>query len=535
MENRHLLQRLGLAACLAFCVPEAPAATALTPPDLGTVAIARTDSGLPDDWYRQGPFMEILVRSYQDSNNDGIGDLRGLISRLDYLQALGIRGIWLMPIYPSADHDHGYAVVNYRDIEPAFGTLADFDTLLREAHRRGIGVILDYVMNHSASTHPLFIASQQPDSPWRSLYVWETVKPEGWNAYGGDPWHAAAGAWYYSAFDRSMPDFNFKNPQALNFHLDNLKFWLNRGVDGFRFDAAGALVENGPLQWENQPQNHAILHQIHGLLAQYGKRYMVAEAPSAPVEFSAADSAGSAFAFGLQSAILSSVNHGRTMPELLDYLNTRPVEHMGTFLSNHDSFAGSRVSHQLAGDETDYRLAATTLLTLPGIPFIYYGEEIGQDLSSGVQYEDQALRGPMSWDAGNGFSTHTPYRPAADNRATHNVAVEDGNPASLLNAYRALIHLRSATPALARGDFRALSAADAPMLAFVRHLGDSRALVAINYASAPARIALDAGTAAIAWQPGYPRTGPSPLVVRDGVVWLELPARQAVVLTAAAH
>ncbi|WP_051229453.1 alpha-amylase family glycosyl hydrolase [Paludibacterium yongneupense] len=532
MDSRNFLQRMGLAACLSFCVAEAPAdSSGAMPPDVGPVAVIRNDSGLAADWFRQGPFMEILVRSYQDSNNDGIGDLRGLISRLDYLQALGIRGIWLMPIYPSADHDHGYAVVNYRGIDPDFGTLADFDTLLREAHRRGIGVILDYVMNHSAATHPLFIDSQRPDSPWRSLYVWESAKPQGWNAYGGDPWHAAAGAWYYSAFDTSMPDFNFKNPQALDFHLNNLKFWLNRGVDGFRFDAAGALVENGPLEWENQPQNHAILHQIKNLLAQYGKRYMVAEAPGAPSEFSAPDSAGSAFAFGLQSAIIESVTHGRAMPALLDYLKTHPVAQMGTFLSNHDTFAGARVFRQLDGDEADYRMAAATLLTLPGIPFIYYGEEIGQGMSPGVHYDDQALRGPMSWDAGNGFSSHAPYRPPADNKATYNVAQEQNDPASLLSHYRTLIRLRADVAALAEGDFKLLSAADAPMLVFLRSRGDSQALVAINYSGTSARFTLEPELATRTWKTAYPASGRQRYAPNGSIKWIDVRAREAVVLT----
>jgi glycosidase len=275
------------------------------------------------------------------------------------------------------------------------------------------------------------------------------------------------------------------------------------------------------------------MHKIQDLMAQYGKRYMVAEAPGAPAEFAAADSAGSAFAFGLQHAILESVNLGRAMPDLMDYLHNYPVERMGTFLSNHDNFAGARVFRQLDGDETDYRQAATTLLTLPGIPFIYYGEEIGQGMSAGVQYDDQALRGPMSWDSsGKGFSDQPPYRPLAGNREHFNVESEQGNPSSLLAHYTAMIHLRGAVAALRDGDFKPLTGADAPMLVFVRTQGDSRALVAINYASTPSRVALDATQAGIDWHAAYPQGSAVPLAVRDGVTWIEVAARQSVVLTA---
>ncbi|HSM98427.1 MAG TPA: alpha-amylase family glycosyl hydrolase, partial [Gallionella sp.] len=245
---------------------------AAAPVDVGPVRVAAHDSGLAPDWPQRAVFMEILVRAYQDSNGDGVGDIPGLIQRLDYLKTLGINALWLLPVYPSADHDHGYAVTNYRDIDPEFGSLADFDRLLKEAHRRGIAIILDYVINHSADSHPLFqSANTDPRSPWRDWYVWSANKPEGWTTYGGDPWHAGRSGFYYGAFSPQMPDFNFRNPAVLDFHLNNLKFWLNRGVDGFRFDAVGALVENGPLAWENQPENHLIMTRIHALLDQYGK------------------------------------------------------------------------------------------------------------------------------------------------------------------------------------------------------------------------------------------------------------------------
>lgn len=495
----------GILATVAGLQLGATAEAAATIPDLGPVSIERHDSGLPADWASKAVFMEILVRSYQDSNGDGIGDLPGLTRRLDYLQSLGIGALWLLPIYPSADHDHGYAVANYRDVAPEFGTLADLDRLVQEAHRRGIAVILDYVINHSADSHPLFEAARNnPASPWRDWYVWSAEKPQGWTTYGGDPWHAGAGGYYYAAFSPMMPDFNFRNPAVLDFHLNNLKFWLNRGIDGFRFDAVGALVENGPLAWENQPENHRIMASIRALLDQYGKRYMVAEVPGAPAEFTAADSAGSAFAFGLQHEIIKSSQLGRVQAGLLDYFKNNPVARMATFLSNHDSFAGARLAQQFDGDEAAYRLAAATLLTLPGIPFLYYGEEIGQGPSEAVPYEDQRLRGPMSWDGkGASFSSAVPFRPLAVNAQSHNVADEEREADSLLNSYRALIHLRKAEPALSIGKLQLLSSDDDPALVFERRLDGQRLWVAINYAGTETRLSLPAGR----WEQLYPAAG----------------------------
>ncbi|EEG07061.1 alpha-amylase family glycosyl hydrolase [Pseudogulbenkiania ferrooxidans] len=505
MKPSTLKKAAGVLAAVAGLQMAAPAGAAASMPgmpDLGPVAIERHDSGLPADWMRKSVFMEILVRAYQDSNGDGVGDLPGLIRRLDYLKSLGVGALWLLPIYPSADRDHGYAVTNYRDVAPEFGSLADLDRLVQEAHRRGIAVILDYVINHSADSLPLFEAAKaDPASPWRDWYVWSAAKPEGWTTYGGDPWHAGAGGYYYAAFSPQMPDFNFHNPAVLEFHLNNLKFWLNRGIDGFRFDAVGALVENGPLAWENQPENLRIMASIRALVEQYGKRYMVAEVPGAPAEFAAADSAGSAFAFGLQHEIVKSAQLGRVQPGLLDYLKHNPVERMGTFLANHDSFAGARLAQQFDGDEAANELAAATLLTLPGIPFLYYGEEIGQGPSEAVQYEDQRLRGPMSWDgSGAGFSAGKPFRPLADNAQSHNVASEDGRADSLLNRYRALIRLRREQPALSIGTLQLLSNDDDPALVFERSLEKQRLLVAINYSSGEVPLKLPAGR----WRPVHP-------------------------------
>ncbi len=496
--------------------PIAHAATAAAAPaplstDIGPVEIVKRDSGLPPAWERHGVFVEIFVRAYQDSNGDGVGDLNGVTQRLDYLRDLGVTGIWLMPIFRSEDHDHGYAVANYREIEPAYGTLADLDRLLAEAHKRGIGVIVDYVMNHSSSSHPVFEdAYDHRQSAYADWYIFKTEPQKGWNSFDGDPWREAGPRWYYGAFTADMPDFNLRNPAVVDFHLDNLKFWLNRGVDGFRFDAVGVLIENGSIGWENQPENHVLMERVQDLLAQYGQRTMVCEAPSDPAAFAQASSCGSAFAFGLQKHILRSVRMGRLMPDVPYMLRTMPIDHMGTFLANHDTFAGTRLFQQLQGDEASYRIAAASLLTLPGRPFIYYGEEIGLAQSPVASGGDPALRGPMSWSAEHnaGFTTaEKPFRPNVDNWRTHNVAVEQANPASLLNWYKALITLRKAKPALADGSFTNLSKDDDPIFAFVREREGQRILVAINYASRDATLSLPADFNAESWTPVFPQGG----------------------------
>jgi glycosidase len=230
--------------------------------------------------------MEIYVRGYKDSDGDGKGDLQGLISKLDYLQDLGVKGIWLMPVTDSADKDHGYAVKNYRSIETDYGTSADFEQLLAQAHARGIGVIMDYVINHSSSEHPLF---KNAASSARPFYVWEASKPTGWRIYGADPWYSIVNTtgYYFAGFGSGMPDFNLTNTAAVSFHHDNLRFWLNKGVDGMRFDAVGNLVENGAGAWEVQPQNHTVMRDVQQLVQSYNQRYLVCEAPAASQAFAA--------------------------------------------------------------------------------------------------------------------------------------------------------------------------------------------------------------------------------------------------------
>jgi glycosidase len=463
-------------------------ATSLPAVDVSRVAAADPGSTLPAGW-QQGAFMEIFVRSFKDSDGDGIGDLRGLISQLDYLRDLGITGLWLMPVTKSQDGDHGYAVADYRDIESDYGTLADLDELLRQAHARGIGVILDYVMNHSAAQHPLFAnAASGADNAYRDWYVWQSPKPSGWNIYGNNPWYSRGGSNYFAAFWDQMPDFNLRNAAVAAWHQDNLRFWLNRGVDGFRFDAVGHLFENGANAWENQPENYTLLAGTRTMMNGYANRFLVCEGPSDPVGYTGV--CGSAFAFNNTGNIIAAAKGDlAAVRRAADFHKTAPAG-ISTMLSNHDSFAGQRAYDQFGGNLAQYKLAAATYLLQPGTPFIYYGEEIG--MAGGNLSGDPKLRTPMSW-AGNtanaGFTTGAPYRSLSANVAGFNVAAQQADPDSLLAHYKQMLALRRANPSIARGSYDNV-AVDGSVMSFERRLGSERTLVAINYGSSGATASL---------------------------------------------
>lgn len=493
---------LALAVALAACGGAAPGL------DLDTTPIAAADPGstLPADW-QHGTFIEIYVRAYQDSNGDGIGDLPGVTQRLDYLRDLGVTGIWLMPITRSQDHDHGYAVTDYRDVEEAYGGLAALDELIAAAHARGIGVIIDYVVNHSAASHPAFARSRASTSPFRSWYLWRAQKPQGWRIYGNDPWHASGGSFYFAVFGGDMPDFDLTDPAALEFHHDNLRFWLNRGVDGFRFDAVGNLIEHGADAWEAQPENRAVMAEIRRLLEGYARRYLVCEAPADPAGFAADSACGSAFAFGHQGELIKAARGEPAAIQAIASHGAAASPAIATFLSNHDSFAGQRVFDQLGGDLAQYRLAAATYLLSPGIPFVYYGEEIG--MAGITSAGDPGLRTPMSWTGDGrtaGFTTGAPFRALSPNARTHNVAAEASDPSSLLAFYRAMIGLRRARPSIARGGYEAPAVAGR-VLSFRRVLGAERALIVINYGTDPAVASVVELPAGARFAAAYPSDG----------------------------
>ncbi len=492
MPTMHRVRKIAVltaVAALAGCGggggSSGAAAESLPTVDVSAVASADPGSTLPAAW-QHGPFAEIYVRGYQDSNGDGIGDLRGLISRLDYLKALGVTGLWLMPVTNSQDHDHGYAVVDYRGIESDYGSLADFDELLKQAHARGIGVIVDYVINHSAYQNPLFTHSRAAaDNPYRDWYIWQTSAPSGWNIYGNNPWYGASNGAYFAGFWSQMPDFNLRNTAVLNYHRDSLRFWLDRGVDGFRFDAVGNLVENGPSAWENQPEDAQVMGQMHQVVAAYANRWMVCEAPGLPQRYAAGDACGASFAFGHQSDIVNAAKgNASAVAAVANYFVGAPSG-MATLVSNHDAFAGQRLWDQVSGDLAQYRLAAATYLLQPGTPFIYYGEEIGLAGAASLS-GDWKLRTPMSWSADAstaGFTSGTPFRALSANAVTHNVAAQQADPSSLLSFYKNVIALRKSRASLARGGYAGANA-NAQVMSFRRVLDAEQTLVLFNYGSA---------------------------------------------------
>ncbi len=470
--------------------------------DLSPVTLQSGVSSLPADWAKGAVFIEIYVRGYKDSNGDGIGDFKGLTSQLDYLKALGIQGIWLMPVNQSQDHDHGYAVTDYRKLEPDYGSEADFREFLKQAHARGIGVIMDYVINHSAYQNPLFLDSKNRLNDKRDWYIWADHNPDWYNWNNSETWHRAKPRrdYYYGVFWEQMPDFNLRNPAVLAYHHDNLRYWMNRGVDGFRFDAVNQLIENGKEAYQSQPENKVVMQGIQQVVTKSSpNHFMVCEEPTKPADAAQPDYCGSAFAFGFNDAVRETVSSGQVTGQLMRILKTYPLQRMGLLLGNHDSYAGKRLIEAFNGDEARYRLAAATLLTLPGQPFIYYGEEIGMGTSQGNQ-DDWGLRAPMSWTAEGGFSSNPQvFRAPANNLAKYNAKDQMAQPDSLWHFYQQLISLRKAHPALRYGDVQVLSHQHA--LAFVRHAEKETVLVVLNYDTASTSLTLPTGKPNSHWRP----------------------------------
>ena len=461
---------------------------AAQPVDLRRVEAHDPGSSLADGW-QHGAFMEIFVRGYRDSDGDGVGDLRGVTQSLDYLQKLGIKGIWLMPITDSADHDHGYATTDFRHIDPQYGTLADFDTLIKEAHARGIGIIMDYVINHSAAQHPMFeSASRGPDHAFRDWFVWQDIAPMGWNIWGKDPWTQTSNGAYFGTFGAHMPDFNFRNPAVIQYHQDSLRYWLNRGLDGYRLDAVPHLIENNARDWNDQPESRQLTGELKNLINAYSKRTTVCEATAKPQDYAKPDLCGSSFAFGHQYELIKAAKGDvKAIEKVAQYFVTAPAS-MATFLSNHDLFAGKRAWDQFAGNEAQYRLAAASYLLQPGTPFIYYGEEIGLAGALGL-FADGPLRSPMSWTSepqGGGFTTGKPFRPIAPNSQHFNASAQQKNARSLWSFYQAMLQLRNGLPSISRGSYEA-PFVQGQLMGFQRTSGSETSLVLVNYGKSAAR------------------------------------------------
>lgn len=451
--------------------------------------------GLQPFWWNDRVFYEIFIRSFQDSDGDGIGDIQGLIDRLDYLNDgdprtkddLGLTGIWLMP--PAEAHSyHGYDVTDYYAVEPDYGSLADMRRLVAEAHKRGIAVIVDMVVNHSSSRHPWFLSSRLGERPYADWYIWRDEDPGYRGPWGAPAWRRAGQRYYYGVFWDGMPDFNYSNAAVTREMYDIATFWLNEiGVDGFRLDAIKHIIEVGERQ-ENTPESRAWLsgYEAH-LESVKPNSFTVGEIFNGPsfivaryVEERAIDIG---FDFKLADEMISAAQRGTNRDirraqrnALRDY----PAQQFATFLTNHDQ---DRLANRLLFDVGANKAAASLLLTGPGVPFLYYGEEIGMVGSK----PDERLRTPMHWDDSR-LAGFTPgdkvWQPLQDagNIATANVAGQTGDSDSLLSHYRNLIHLRNENSALRRGALTAVDSSDRGIYAFLRQDAEQSLLVIINLA-----------------------------------------------------
>jgi alpha-amylase len=469
--KKSLFASVLLMICLVSCtvgnnpVPVAP-----------VTGLPKGSNNLP--WWNDSVFYEIFVRSFYDSNGDGIGDLNGLIQKLDYLNDgnpdttddLGITGLWLMPIHPSPSY-HGYDITDYYAVNPDYGTLDDFKRLLVEAHKRDIRIIIDLVLNHTSSQYPWFQAAQDPTSEYRDWYVWSET---GTSLSG---WHKSPGGFYFGMFAEGMPDLNYNNPAVTAQMEDVIRFWLEEvGVDGFRLDAARHLVEEGPVQ-ANTESTH---NWYKGFRTYYKKLNPQAltvgevwdSSATASKYVTGQDELDLVFDFDLAQAYVNATrsawagdasNALQRDLKLFTDPGVAPYAQFASFLTNHDQ---ARVMTLMDDDIQKAKVAASLLLTTPGVPFIYYGEEIGLL----GKKPDELIRTPMQWsaEAGGGFTIGTSWEPMNNDYPSKNVAVQLEDPTSLLAHYRTLIHLRNSHVALRSGEYLPVETCAPSVLAFLR-------------------------------------------------------------------
>jgi alpha-amylase len=469
-------------------------------------------------WARDAVFYEVFVRSFADSDGDGVGDLKGLSRRLDYLNDgktggadLDVGALWLMPIFRAASY-HGYDTTDYESIDPAYGSVEDFQALAAQAHARGMHVILDLVLNHTSDRHPWFQASMKRDPARRDFYVWSPSDP-GWSqpwSASTPAWHPAGGAFYYGLFWSGMPDLNYNNTSVRQEMIRVAKLWLDRGADGFRLDAARYLVESGQgAGQQDTTATHAYWKEFRTALKAYRPDvFLVGEAwaDTATIRtyYGAGDELDAAFDFPLRDAAIKSLQSGNRLaldPVLCAVAQAYPQGALdAVFLGNHDL---PRLAPQLQSDPARLVQAAALELTLPGAPFVYYGDEIGMKNGT-LDGGDINYRTPMLWSAGPnaGFTSGTPWLPVNAEASVANVARENADPKSVLVGYRALIAAREACPALRGGRFVPVLAestsASTAVVAYVRELNGSVAIVALNLGrTATGEVTLDLGSAGV--------------------------------------
>src|SRR5881396_1495862 len=423
---------------------------------------------------------EVFVRSFYDSNGDGIGDLRGLTQKLDYISGLGADCVWLMPVAESPSY-HSYDVTNYYKIEPDYGTNDDFRAFVTAAHQRHVRVLVDLVLNHVSSEHPFFQESlRDSTAPHRAWFRWSKT--------GGNNWHHSPvrDEYYYGLFWSGMPDLNYENPAVLEEMKHVARFWLDSmHVDGFRLDAVRHLIEAGE-QSANTPGTHAVLREFGQYVRSIAPQsYTIGEVwdNTDVILTYYPDQLDAYFAFPISEALMEAVRTGKAgglLPTVEQFQRAEPAWRWAPFQRNHDQ---TRTLTALGNDTAGARLAATILLTLPGVPFIYYGEEIGMTGDK----PDERLRTPMQWTRTSaGFTSGKPWETPQPDSLVHNVADEDRAAGSLLKLYRWLIRLRAGDDALRDGDLTPVETGNESVLAYLRKAPSVEVLIVANLGTKPA-------------------------------------------------
>jgi alpha-glucosidase len=481
-------------------------------------------------WWQTGTIYEVYTRSFQDGNNDGTGDLKGIRNRLDYFVWLGIKAIWLSPVYPSPMADFGYDIADYVNIDPLFGNLSDFDELVRDIHSREMKILMDFVPNHSSDQHPWFIESRSSrDNPKRNWYMWHDAlkgggPPNNWLAmFGGSAWEwdEKTGQYYYHAFLKEQPDLNWRNPEVREAMYDTMRFWLDRGIDGFRIDAIWHLIKDHelrnnpvnpsynenmsdydrllPVYSTDRPEVHDIVKEMRSVHDSYSDHIMIGEA------YVSIDKLVKYYGENDDECHLPA----NFLLILLPWDPIKISESIGEYekclphgawpnwvIGNHDQpRIASRTSIQQA------RIAAMLLLTLRGTPTLYYGDEIGmtnveippdeiQD-PQGKNMPHKNLgrdpfRNPMRWDSSEyaAFSRMKPWLRMDSGTEIINVEKQKRDPDSILSFYRRLIHFRQDEECLLTGEYELISA-DSQVLSYLRKLADNLLLVILNFSKEP--------------------------------------------------
>ena len=498
------------------------------------------------DWYRHAVFYEVNVRSFQDSNGDGIGDLAGLVSRLDYLKDLGVDALWLMPIFPSAFKDSGYDISDYRAIDPVYGDLAAFDRLVTEVHARKMRVFVDLVLNHTSDQHAWFQESRKDKTNAKTdWYLWSDTpsradlgncKPD--NPRFGTGWSkdAVRDQYFFHRFYAEQPDLNYRNPDVVKETLAITRFWLDRGTDGFRCDVIGKLFES-PAGCDMLPETVGYIQQLRKVLdgaSAGGGRAMVAEpsdlADSTTYYGNGSDMFHMTFDFGF--GYFWGLAFGSRDKKIIDDAITTSLEYPkgaqpAQVLGSHDV---PRAYNYTAGEPWRQRNAALIEMTLRGTPFVYYGEELGLQPGTQIVVDDRdAQRTPMLWSAaapgGHGFTTGTPWIAFGANAEQTAVDVEDVDPASTLTYYRQLLAFRRGHAVWGTGDVRLVALDTGTVVSYVREDATESYFVAVNLTDEDQESAAAdplPGSGALAF-------GDGTLDVAGGNVHVKIPARSGAI------